>query len=421
MARRRSAGHWLLAAGLCLAVVGCGAPGAPEGSDTPASPSSGDSGGTADGGDADGGGPGTEGPITIAFEGRSFGYPIGRCDITDGVVYARARAGSRSFEVTLPEWDRDVAYSRREGSISAVVAGDGSFWELTGSRDDAGTTWDWTVSGTQVEVRAVMGNRTTATLDSGVETFTETPDVTISMDCQGTFGTGFPEGEPMHEEFSLLGPPRNDRIPGSVTVDLEGSTYNITYLTTCQFFSNDVSAEGVANEASIYFYSEGQGVNLILNIGDLRAEKSLERWMLPPNASHQSDFAFTGSGTTRTWTGNVVSERGGQAEATISVECSEGDAFDTAGTASIIIDGVTHVLDEVTQCTIDGATIEFFGRQSIGDVALVVTSGGSDILFGDESGQTVTSGVVFTINGQRATWAGVLAGNRQATVAIDCG
>jgi hypothetical protein len=421
MAHRDHTLRWLSVAGLCLAIIGCGASG---GSDDDGGPADQSSNAVASGGDGGGGTSNSEGPITIAFDGRSFGYPIGRCEIIDGVVYAHARAeqaGFQTIELILPEWDREVAHSRRDGRIAAVVStGDGSGWELVASRGDAGTTWDWTVSGSQVQVTAVMGNRSTATRNSGIETFTETPEVTITMDCQGTFGTGFPEGEPMHEEFNLIDPPV-DRVPGTVTIALNGSTYEITYLTTCQFFSNDVSAEGVADEAYTYFYSEGRGVNLELRIGDLRDEASLERWMLAPNILQQSDFAFEGSGTTRSWTGPVVSESGGQAEATITVECTEGDAFQAAGSASIVVDGVTHDLDEVTACTIAGSTIEFFGRQSAGNVALVVTSGGSDILFGDESGQTRTSGVEFTINGSQASWTGTLANGKPTTITIDCG
>lgn len=424
---RTIARRWLpFCIAACLAVAGCAAPGATDGQHDPA----GQSGGAGDGGGGDVGGNGdggasSEGPITIAFDGQSIGYEIGRCEVIDGVVYARARGGERtgfaSFEATLPEWDREIAHSRRHGRINAIVPGDdgGVGWELTASFGDPGTTWDWTVSGSQVEVSAVMGDRTTASRDSGIETFVDYYDVTITMECTGTFGTGDP-GERMHEEFFPLDPPI-DRVPGSLTVELNGSAYEIGYLTTCQFFSNDVSAEGVADEAYAWFYSEGAGVNLDFRIGDLREEESLERWMLPPDASFQSDFPFEGSGTIRTWTGDVVSENGDEGDATITVECPEGDAFDAAGTASISVDGATYVLDEVSTCSIDGSAIEFFGRESAGDVAVVVTSGGSDILFGDASGQTVTSGVEFTVNGQQATWSGLLAGDRQATIEITCG
>jgi hypothetical protein len=50
-----------------------------------------------------------------------------------------------------------------------------------------------------------------------------------------------------------------------------------------------------------------------------------------------------------------------------------------------------------------------------------VTGGGTEILYGDETGQTVTRGIEFTVNGQQATWSGMLAGDRQASVVIDCG
>jgi hypothetical protein len=413
---------------MVLVLAACGGPAGPDPAGPGGQSDDAGSGGDGDGGNGNGAGAGgsSDGPITITVDGRTVGYEIGRCDVIDDVVYAQARtegqAGFATIEVTLPEWDREIAHSRRDGGVQAVVPaeGGGVGWQLTAGRGDPGTTWEWTVSGSQVEVTAVMGDRTTANRESGIEEFVDYHDVTITMDCAGPFGTGMPE-DPMHEEPFPLDPPV-DRVPGSVTVDLEGSTYAITYLVHCQLSSNDVSAEGTSDEASIYFYSEGVGVNLDFEIGDQREPfESLERWMLPPDASLQSDFPFEGSGTTRSWTGDVVSESGAEAEATIAVECTEGDAFEGAGTASITVDGVTHQLDEVSACTIDGSTIDFFGRQATGGVALIVTSGGSEILYGDETGQTLTSGIDFSVNGQQATWSGTLSGDRQASVVIDCG
>ena len=95
---------------------------------------------------------------------------------------------------------------------------------------------------------------------------------------------------------------------------------------------------------------------------------------------------------------------------------------DSAGTASIVLDGVTHDLDVVSTCAIDGSIIDFFGQSSESDVAVVVTGGGSEILLADEEGQqTMTRDIVFAIAGQQATCTGSLAGNRQATVSIGCG
>jgi hypothetical protein len=423
---RRRSRSWLLAAGLSLAVVGCGGQVGDGFFDVPTDQAGGAGGDGNGGSDGNGGGDGfaTEGPITIATDNQSFGYEIGRCEIIDGVVYAQARGGDRTgfvtIEATLPEWDREIAHSRRTGSIYAVIprSTPGIGLELTASRGDAGTTWDWTVSGSQVEVTATLGDRTTATRDSGVETFTEYHDVTITMECSGTFGAGVP-GEPMHEDFRLEEAP-TDRVPGNVTVAMDGAAYEITYLTTCQFFGPEVSAEGISDEADVWFYSERAGVHLEVGIGDLRDEQGHEEWMLPPDSS-DSDFRFEGTGTTRTWSGTVVSESGEEAEATITVECEEGDAFESAGTATITIDGVTYVLDDVVTCTIDGTSLEFFGREGVGDVAVVVTSGGRDLLVGDPTGQTVMNGVEFTIDGQQASWTGLLSGNRQATIAVDCG
>jgi hypothetical protein len=425
-ARPRLSHSLLAAAALCLIVVSCAAPGSEDPfADQPGQPSA-PGGGNGDGGiGGNGEGVATEGPITIATDGQSFGYEVGRCEVIDGVVYAQARGGDRTgfatIEATLPEWDREIAHSRRTGSVYAVIprSSPGIGLELTASRNDPGTFWEWTVSGSQVEVTATMGDRTTASRDSGVETFVDYHDVTITIDCSGTFGVAAP-GEPMHAEFRPEEAP-TDRVPGSVTVDLEGTTYEFPYLVHCQLFSNDVSAEATSDEAYAYFYSEGAGVNLAFEIGDQREEEALDRWMLPSEASLQSDFPFEGSGSTRTWTGVVVSATGGMAEMMITVECSDGDAFDPAGAVSLVVDGVAHEVDEVVSCTIDGTAIEFFGRQSAGSIALVVTSGGTQILFGDDSGQTVTNGVEFAVNGQQATWSGTLAGDRQASVTIDCG
>lgn len=419
--------RWLpLSLAACLAIAGCAAPGAPGGSSAPAGPSTGDGGnGNGNGGGGGGGGTNSEGPITIEVGGQSFGYEIGRCEIIDGVVYAQGRGGDRtgfmSIEATLPEWDREIAHSRRTGSIYANIPGSspGTGLELTASRNNPGTSWSWTVSGSRVDVSAVMGDRGTATREDGVETFIDYHDVTITMECSGIFGVGTP-GERMHEDFRLEEPP-NDRVPGSVTVDLNGTSYKFPYLSHCQLFSNDVGAEGTSDEAYIYFYSEAVGVLLDFDIGDQREPfGSLEEWMLPPGGSLQSDFPFEGSGTTRTWTGEVVTEAGGEGQMTITVECTEGDAFEAAGTVSLIVDGVSLEIDEVVTCAIDGSSVDFFGRQSVGSVALLVTSGGTEILFSDGSGQSLTPRVEFDISGQRATWSGVLSGDRQASVTIDC-
>jgi hypothetical protein len=423
-ARSRLSPSGLVAAALCLIIAGCAAPGSEEPIAEQPGQSS-DTGSSNGGGGGNGRGIATDGPITIATDGQTFGYEVGRCEVIDGVVYAKARGGDRtgyaSIETILPEWDREIAHSRRTGSISAIIPGSspGTGLELTASRNDPGTTWDWTISGSQAEVVAKMGDRGTATRDGGVETFVDLYDVTISMDCSGTFGLGAP-GEPMHEDFRLEDAP-TDRVPGSVTVQLEGTTYEFPYLVWCQLFSNDVSAEATSDEAYISFHSEGAGVTLDLEIGDQREENALVRWTLPPEASLQSDFPFSGSGATRTWTGGVVSETGGEAEMTITVDCAEGDAFVPAGALSLVVEGVAYEVDEVVSCVIDGTSVEFFGRQSGGPIALVVTSGGTQILFADGSGQTVTNGVEFTVNGQQATWSGTLAGDRQATVTINCG
>jgi len=423
---------WRIGLAACLVVAGCAGPGATGGqvqtpgqsSGTPTAAADGSAGG---GGQASAGGGGlnSDAPIVVAFDGHQFGYSIGRCEVIDGVVYAQARGeagfGILGFELELPDWDREQAHSRRDGRISAALSDGSVTYELVAGRNDAGTSWDWTISGSRVEVVAVMGNRTTATRSNGVESFTQTPRVTITMDCRGTFGQGFPSGEPTHKEFNLLNPP-TDRVPGSVAIELEGSTYVITYLTSCQFFSDDVTAEGVSDEAYVYFYSEGRGVQLIFMIGDRRDGDLDKGWMLPPDVTRQADFRFEGSGISRTWSGEIISADGGSAEARITVECAAGDAFDPAGSGSVVLDGVTYVLDEVTSCTIGGGSIEFFGRVSGGKVAVLVTGGGSQIAFGDEAGQqALTRGVVFTVNGQQATWTGVLGRDRQATIAIDCG
>ena len=80
------------------------------------------------------------------------------------------------------------------------------------------------------------------------------------------------------------------------------------------------------------------------------------------------------------------------------------------------------MLDEVMICTIEGTTIDFFGRSSESDVAVVVSGGGSQILLDDEEGsQSLTPNVAFEVAGQTAKWLGTLAGDRQATIVIECG
>jgi hypothetical protein len=415
----------LLAA--CLALAACGGPAVQPG-DSDGEPS-----GTAPSGGGSGGGGGTTGgsgggPITVAMDSGTYAYPAGRCEIIDDVVHvtARGQGMASAFEATLPEWDRDMAYSQRSGRVSLTNFGSatGDNFELVAGSNDQGTTWDWTVSGANVEVVARMANRTTATREEGVEEFTEYRDVTINILCSGgAFGSG-PDAESFAEhEFAPFEDPMQ-RVPGRVTVELEGTKYEIAYLTTCQFFQDQVSAEGTANEAHVWLYSEGAGVNFDFAIGDRRDEfraAGVERWALPAKIQHQDDFRFEGSDTSRTWTGPVVSDGGTEAVATITVECTEGDAFESAGSGSVVLDGVLHDLDVVNTCSIQGSTIDFFGQSSASGVVIIVTGGGSQILLGDEAGQqSMTRDIVFDVAGQQATWTGTLAGDRQATVEIDC-
>jgi hypothetical protein len=415
---------------IAIALVACGGPPGLDGDidgDPPAGNGSGDNGGS-DGNGAPNRGS-AEGPITATLESGTYGFTVGRCEIIDDVVYVTASGGGMTgaFEATLPEWERDTPYSWRESRVSMTNFGSstGDNFELVASRNDPGTTWDWTVSGSVVEIVARMGDRMTANREDGAERFTEYRDVTFHIQCAGgVFGSG-PDAERFAQhQFPILQDPMQ-RVPGRVTVEIEGGTYEITYLTTCQFFQDQVTVEGLANEADVWLYSEGAGVLLDFAIGDRRDEFTdvgVERWSLPPDAQLQDDFQFEGSDTVRSWSGTVVAEDGSETEATITVECTEGDLFESAGTGSIVLDGVTHTLDDVMSCTIDGTMIDFFGRARESDVAVVVTGGGSEILLADEAGQqTATRDVEFDLSGQRATWTGVLAGDRQATVVIDCG
>jgi hypothetical protein len=417
----------LLAA--CLALAACGSPGLqPSESDGGAPPGTAPSGTAPSGGGGGTGGGSGGGPITVAMESGTYAYNVGRCEIIDGVVHVTAlgQGMASALEATLPEWDRDMAYSQRYGRVSLTNIGSaaGDNFELVAGRNDQGTTWDWTVSGANVAVVARMGNRMTATRDEGVEEFTEYRDVTIDIQCSGgVFGSG-PDAERFAEhEFGTIEDPMQ-RVPGRVTVELEGTKYEIAYLTTCQFFQDQISAEGTANEANVWLYSEGAGVNFDFAIGDRRDEfraAGVERWALPAKIQHQDDFRFEGSDTSRTWSGPVVSEDGTEAVATITVECTEGDAFESAGSGSIVLDGVMHELDVVSTCSIQGTTVDFYGQSSASDVVIIVTGGGSQILLGDEAGQqSMTRDIVFDVAGQQATWTGTLAGDRQATVTIDC-
>jgi hypothetical protein len=407
----------------CLAISACGGPANPLGdipftaTQPPGGTGSqpGDGGGTSDGS--------ADGPIVLSMEAGRYAYPTGRCEIVDDVVYVRGFAPDMrgAFQATLPAWDRELAYLQRAGLVSATHAGQSAAdtFELYASRSTEGTTWEWTVSGDDVEVSARMMNRTTATGDADVPEFR---DVVIDIQCAGgLFGAGAETAPWAQEEFVRV-EPTWVRVPGNVTIELEGKKYPITYLSTCDFFQQSVTAEGIANDASVWLYSEDRGVHLDLFVGDRRAEEEGVRWSLPADASLREDFPFVGSDTIRSWSGEIVSVDGKEAQATITVECTEGDAFMPAGSASVVLDGVTHVLDEVMACTIEGTTIDFFGRSSESGVAIVVSGGGSQILLGDEAGsQSLTPNVAFEVAGRRATWTGTLAGNRQATLVLECG
>jgi hypothetical protein len=421
--RVRNTPQWLTAMVIAGIVIACGGPLVPAG-DGPAT-ETGPPGGGASGGDGSTSGGSADGPIVVTMEEGTYAYPSGRCEIIDDVVYVTAVAENMrgAFEARLPAWEREIAFAQRDGSVGASHFGSSGSdnFELVASRSAAGTTWDWTVSGSNVEVTARMGNSSTATREGGVREFTEYRDVTIAIRCSGgPFGPAVAMAPGLQDEFVPMQPSLT-RAPGSVTVDLEGTTYEITYLSTCNFFQESVTAEGIANDASVYLYSEGRGVQLDLFVGDRRAEQEGVRWSLPADSSLQDDFLFEGSDASRSWSGQIVSAAGEEAQATITVECTEGDTFTPAGSASVVLDGVTHVLDQVTTCTIEGTTIDFFGRSSASDVAIVVTGGGSEILLGDEEGsQTRTPNVAFDVVGQQATWTGTLAGDRQAAIVIEC-
>lgn len=421
---RRARALFILA--ICIAMVACGGPAGPgRGSGVGSGDGDGGADATTNTGDRNPAGS-ADGPITARMDSGTYAFTVGRCEIIDDVVYVTALSENRTgmFEATLPPWDRDLAFADRDGSISLTNygAGDGHNFELVAGRRDEGTSWDWTVSGSDVEVTARMANVSTADRSSGVAVYTEYRDVTINIACSGgAFGSGVEAEHYAQQEFSPI-EPSLARAPGSVTIELQGMSYEITYLSTCQFFSNDVTAEGTANEASVYLYSEGAGVHLDLLVGDRRAEEAGMRWSLPSTATLQDDFLFEGSDTSRTWRGSIVSEDGSEAEATITVACTEGDSFQAAGVASVVLDGTTYELDEVTVCTIDASNVEFFGKSSDSGVAIVVTGGGTQILLGDESGkQTMTSNVVLDVAGQQVTWTGILAGDRQASIMFTCG
>lgn len=442
-ASARSNRLWpVLALAVAAVIAACGGPaasgGGPE-SQAPAGNGSDGGSGSGDGDGSDGGGganePGAtsgaaaDGPITASMPSGTYAYPAGRCEIIDDAVYVAAGAENQrgAFEATLPAWDREAPYALRDGSVTLTRFGSdtGEVFELVADRNSVGTSWEWTVTGSSIEIQARMADRQTATRDQGIEEFTDYRDVTIEIECPGgSFGAGADAELYANHQFFPLEDPMQ-RVAGRVTVDLDGTTYEMTYLTACAMFQDQVSAEGVANDANVWLYSEGAGVLLDFAIGDRRAQAAgddVELWALPPDVQRQEDFRFEGSDTIRSWSGTVVSTGGEEVEATITVECTEGDSFQSAGSAEIVLDGVTHVLDVVTTCVIDGSTVDFYGSASATDVIVIVTSGGSQILLGDEEGrQSLTSDVRFDVTGQQATWSGVVAGNRQATVELSCG
>ncbi len=413
----------------CLALAACGGPGGQDGAGQPGDGEMSDPTAPGGGGDTSGGGGAsggsTDGPIRVTVDGTTYGYPVGRCEIIDEVVYVTAitEDATGAVDATLPPWDRDIAYPQRDGGIDVSQSGpDGSGFNLEASRSAAGSAWEWTVSGSHVEITATMANLPMALSQEVAPGLGEYAEVTIDIQCSGgPFGSGpYAAQFATQEVFPIE--PLLVRVPGGVTIELAGNEYQITYLVHCQFFAESVSVEGTANDAHVYLYSEGAGIHLDLLIGDRRAEEDGMRWSLPPEASLMDDFLFTGSDTVRSWSGAIVAADGSEADATITVECADGDAFQSAGTATLELDGTTYVLDQVTACSIDGTEIDFFGHATDGDVSLVVTGGGSQVLLGDETGgQTATFDVEFDVSGQRATWSGVLARDRRATIAIDCG
>lgn len=209
-----------LAAALAVVVLvaACGGPGAAGpvvGLPSAGDPSGGD--GVPGGMDARGQ-VSADGPVRLTVDGTTHGYAVGRCEIIDDVVYVTAMTDDAAgqFEATLPAWDRELAYAQRDGSVTATVSGaDSSGFDLAASRTHAGTSWEWTVSGSEVRVTAIMAHRSTV----GASTVAERPDVAIEIDCPGgQFGSG-PYAVYFEEEFFPI-EPGLERALGDITIDL---------------------------------------------------------------------------------------------------------------------------------------------------------------------------------------------------------
>lgn len=301
-------------AAVALLAMACG--GSPaEGDRMTDSPTPSGEGGTGENPGADRGNP--TAPITVTVDGTPYGYELGRCEIIDDVVYAAARGGSHSgnLALALPGWDVERPYAHRDGQVT-VYHNDHS--TLEANRESNGTTWEWTVNGNEIEVNASLGNRDTAEYVEGRWHFGDWHDVTIRIDCpQGTFGSPTAAGAAgVHAALTPVSP-RVQPVPGSVTVELGGTTYEIDFLLECALTPDSwpsVEVDGASNEASARLTGS---LGTVVMIGDQRSFANV-----PARYSFGDDeMPWEHAGSTATWSGAAFTEAGDEVPASISVSC----------------------------------------------------------------------------------------------------
>ena len=369
-----------------------------------------------------------EAPVTVSVDGVTFGYPIGTCSIQDGFVGVDAMstmgANRDTFNggVTLGWYaaDETTPDVRRLGNVSAtttgVVPSPGPFTLIAGNRD-AGTSWEGVLNGDELVVRARLGDRGTAIRSGdGIEELQDFYDVTIRVRCdQEAFGGAPPREFVPREQLEGLASVGS----GLVVIEIDGDTFRFDYLNPCTVLGDEIRASGLSNNAEFDLYSSPSGGFFELVDGEPRVDRRTRTtWGLIDD-----DFVFGVSGASATWSGTVVSDTGDQTTATVSIEC-EGEGLVAAGTGSVDVDGITHVLDDVDLCSITGTSVEFYGRAGRDGIVVGTGPGEGDLRWMDEAGdQRLVRGVTFEVSDQVASWTGTLPGPdgpRDATIRIEC-
>ncbi|MBX3029193.1 MAG: hypothetical protein KF809_03460 [Chloroflexi bacterium] len=364
-------------------------------------------------------------PVTATFRGQTYGFAVGTCEVRDDVVIvdAQSRDFRGSISVHWPAADEGIPLARRNGRVNLDVWGASTF-SLSAEPWTVGTRLTASVSGTDARVTAQMADTSTPTWVGEEPPPLEIVEVVIDIRCdeRGFGGSApVPDYEPWVEQ---------PRPGGRITVDLDGETYDITYLSTCSVGSW-VSAEGLSDEAQASVSSGGDGIQLHLFIGDVRAEQDGTRFQPGPEALETEIDGLTATGT-----GTLLAPTGESVPVRVAVTCDPtgqevyASAIVEMGDETHEVAFVTDVRSAPLTCAVGESGVSFMGQQ-MGSSGMFVTvsssgtAGVSSIVLRDPAGDSYfVDDARFEILDATATWSGVLTSlageDAAATITVEC-